>query len=246
MTDAGSAQIMGNHELNAIAWATPDPAHPGQHLRPRHGAKGLKNRHQHAIFLAEVDEDSPRHRAWIEWFMEILLWIEMPDFRVVHACWSRAHADILRPHLRPGHRLTEQAVVASCDKRSALFPAMDLLIKGAEVRLPDDVCFTDKDGVTRHEMRTRWWNPNLTTYRSAYIGPQGVEIPDIAIVDYHGVEEPDRPTFIGHYWLDPTAAIEPQSKRVACVDFSVAKGGPLVAYRYDGEAVLSADKFVAV
>jgi len=247
MTEAGSAQItMGNHELNAIAWATPDPAHPGQHLRPRHGAKGFKNRHQHTAFLTEVGEDSLQHRAWIEWFMEFPLWIEMPDFRVVHACWSQPHADALKPHLRSGNRVTEQAIVASCDKRSALFPVMDLMIKGAEVRLPDGVSFTDKDGTIRHEIRTRWWKPGLTTYRSAYIGPKGVEIPDLAIVDYTSIEEPDRPTFIGHYWLDPDDAIGPQSRRVACVDYSVAKNGPLVAYRYDGEAVLSADKFVAV
>ena len=30
-----------------------------------------------------------------------------------------------------------------------------------------------------------------------------------------------------------------------CVDYSVAKGGPLVAYRFDGEPQLSAGKFVA-
>jgi hypothetical protein len=33
---------------------------------------------------------------------------------------------------------------------------------------------------------------------------------------------------------------------VACVDYSVANRGPLVAYRFDGEPELSADKFVAV
>src|ERR1700730_16347728 len=41
MTDAGSARVaMGNHEFNAIAWATPDPVNDGHHLRPRHGRKG--------------------------------------------------------------------------------------------------------------------------------------------------------------------------------------------------------------
>ena len=32
MVDAGVAlAVMGNHELNAIAWHTPDPGHPGQY-----------------------------------------------------------------------------------------------------------------------------------------------------------------------------------------------------------------------
>jgi hypothetical protein len=35
-------------------------------------------------------------------------------------------------------------------------------------------------------------------------------------------------------------------RRVACVDYSVAKGGPLAAYRFDGDAELSASKFIAV
>ena len=34
MVDAGAAlAVMGNHELNAIAWHTPDPRHLGQYLR---------------------------------------------------------------------------------------------------------------------------------------------------------------------------------------------------------------------
>jgi hypothetical protein len=33
--DAGTAQcVMGNHEFNAVAWATPDPNKPGEFLRP--------------------------------------------------------------------------------------------------------------------------------------------------------------------------------------------------------------------
>jgi hypothetical protein len=40
MVEAGSAQaVMGNHELNAIAWYTPDPNQPGEYLRPHFSAK---------------------------------------------------------------------------------------------------------------------------------------------------------------------------------------------------------------
>ena len=98
----------------------------------------------------------------------------------------------------------------------------------------------------RDTIRTRWWNPELTTYRSAFIGPPGVDIPDLPIAALDRLPEPDRPTFIGHYWFDPSEALTPASRRVACVDYSVAKGGPLAAYRFDGEAELSANKFIAV
>jgi hypothetical protein len=49
------------------------------------------------------------------------------------------------------------------------------------------------------------------------------------------------PVFVGHYWLTGTPI--PLTTNVACTDFSVAKGGKLVAYRWDGESVLSEDKF---
>jgi hypothetical protein len=63
MVDAGAAlAVMGNHELNAIAWHTTDPRHPGQYLRSHDSAKwGEKNRKQHAAFLAEVEDKPALH-----------------------------------------------------------------------------------------------------------------------------------------------------------------------------------------
>jgi hypothetical protein len=45
----------------------------------------------------------------------------------------------------------------------------------------------------------------------------------------------------------PKEGIRPLTSKVACVDFSVAKdGGKMIAYRYDGEVIFDAGKFVAV
>jgi hypothetical protein len=45
MIDSGAAlAVMGNHELNALAFHTPDPEKPGEHLRPHNE----KNSNQHA------------------------------------------------------------------------------------------------------------------------------------------------------------------------------------------------------
>ena len=154
--------------------------------------------------------------------------------------------DLLRPHLRNGNLLTTGSVEAASRKGTALYDALETVLKGVEVKLPSGCHFTDKEGHVRHDIRTRWWNADLTSYRAAYIGPAGVEIPDIEMDGHERLPEPDRPTFIGHYWFDSTQAITPAAKRVACVDYSVAMGGPLVAYRFDGEQELSKDKFVAV
>ena len=66
MVESGDALcIMGNHEFNAIAYLTDDPLSPGEALRPNRGntAKCLKNRKQHAEFLAQVGEGSDVHRG---------------------------------------------------------------------------------------------------------------------------------------------------------------------------------------
>lgn len=54
-----------------------------------------------------------------------------------------------------------------------------------------------------------------------------------------------KPVFLGHYWL---SAERPSvlAENVACLDYSVAKGGFLCAYRWNGEQRLSNEKFLCV
>lgn len=182
----------------------------------------------------------------MEWFKDLPVWIEESDFRVVHACWSPRHVEVLRPLLLSGNRLGPETVEAASRKGGEVYDAIETLLKGAEIELPPGHTFTDKDGHVRSAIRTRWWDTGVSTYRDAYIGPSGVEMPDLLIPVAEQIPEPDRPTFIGHYWLDSSEAMAPLSRNVVCVDYSVAKGGPLVAYRFDGEQELTADKFVAV
>ncbi len=60
----------------------------------------------------------------------------------------------------------------------------------------------------------------------------------------YGLEEP--PVFFRHYWLPADAPKVPLPPNVACLDFSVAKGGDLTAYQWDGDRNLDASKFVGV
>jgi hypothetical protein len=69
---------------------------------------------------------------------------------------------------------------------------------------------------------------------------------DSAVIEAARPYPPDaKPVFIGHYWL---RAAKPAilAPNVACVDYSVAKGGQLCAYRWDGEQTLDNAKFVTV
>lgn len=67
MLDAGAAlAVMGNHELNAAAWHTPDPRVPGEFLRPHGGSYGEANRHQHEAFLTAVEGRPALHAELVE------------------------------------------------------------------------------------------------------------------------------------------------------------------------------------
>ena len=163
---------------------------------------------------------------------------------MVHACWDPAHVAATRPHLQEAERLRREDIHLAHQSRHPLHDALEVLLKGPEAELPAGSSFCDKEGHVRTAIRTRWWASECATYCDAYIGPPA-DIPEVSL-DTKAVPAPDRPTFIGHYWLPFDRAPAPLAHQVACVDYSVAKGGPLVVYRFDGEAVLSAEKFVAV
>ena len=99
----------------------------------------------------------------------------------------------------------------------------------------------------RRAVRVRWWQDDLSTYRKAAIGPPGDMgmIPDVSMPEeWEGHPYSGVPVLFGHDWFTGTPSVI--SPRFACLDFSVAQGGPVVAYRWDGEAALSSDKLVWV
>lgn len=243
MVDAGSAQaVMGNHEFNAIAWFFPDPAEEGAHLRPRHA----QNRHQHQAFLAEAETEPARHHDVINWFMQLPLWLELPDLRVIHACWHPGHMANLKGCLDERNCLNQQLVEAASRRDSPAFLAVETLLKGIEVSLPEGVSYFDKDGHERHKVRTRWWDAAACTYRKAALMESSLrqELPELPIPDRAQLQySNDKPLFIGHYWR--SGQPQPLTPFIACVDYSAGKGGPLVAYRWDGEPELGKENFIA-
>lgn len=244
MVNAGSAQaVLGNHEFNAICWFFPDPDKEGSHLRPR----SEKNRHQHQAFLTEVEHDPIRHKDIIHWFLQLPLFLELPDIRVIHACWHQSYINSLNGLLGPGNCLTEELIVAASRKDSPIYEAIETLTKGTEIALPLGLSYQDKDGHVRTAVRTRWWDESARTYRSAsLVDPDLREaLPETMITESAQINYAnDKPLFIGHYWR--SGIPHPLTPKIACVDYSAGKGGPLVAYRWEGEDVLRADHFVAV
>ncbi len=238
MVDAGSALVvMGNHEFNAIAFATRDPRRPGEFLRP-HTTKNVK---QHAQFLVQFGENSADHRGTIDWFRSLPLWLDLGDLRIVHACWDPgAMVGLGSP------QIDDDLLVASSTPGAPEFEWVEHLCKGPELELPDGRTFLDNHDHPRSAARFRWWDPTVSTYRDACEVPPSqlavlpdAPIPALPVEPYQDTT----PVLYGHYWRQwEHREVRPTT---ACVDYSCVVGGPLVAYRWSGEAVLDVSHLVA-
>jgi len=177
------------------------------------------------------------------------LWIDRGDLKVVHACWDKKAIEKISAFLEGGDCLSDELLVESCRRGTWQYEAIETILKGKELPLPNGVSYPDKEGNVRHEMRVRWWDKTVTTLREAYMGPESARthIPDDEVHGDHLIEyaHDAPPVFLGHYWLEGEP--EPLAPNIVCLDYSVAKpGGKLVAYRWDGEQALRRDKFIWV
>lgn len=254
MLDAGDALcIMGNHEFNAIAYATDDVNQAGEALRPNRGdsKKCISNRAQHAEFLAQVGEGTAAHKAWVTWFKTLPPFLDLGGIRVVHGCWNdEAIATLKANGWGPDRPLTEELLQAACLKKpdgqeSDFMKARKLLTCGLELPLPEGKVIRDKAGHEHKEVRIASWRDHATDLHEVALVPPGQE------KQLMGMEWPAElvisaiegaPIFVGHHWFTGHPQIE--SPKLACLDWSAARDGPLVAYRWDGEAELSNDKLV--
>ncbi len=240
--DGNALAVMGNHEMNALAFRTPDPDSPDEFLR-RHSAKNVK---QHGQTLAQLDADELS--SYLEWFRTLPLWLEFDDLRVVHACWDDDVMSTLAQARGDHGGITSPFLHSAYREHLPLFAPVEIALEGKEGKLPDGKTFTDPDGNTRTRIRTRWYlPPDGHTYRTYAL--QSVEIDcDLPLdesVIHQALPYPttSKPVFLGHYWL---TAERPAllAGNVACLDYSVAKGGFLCAYRWSGEQNLTNENFV--
>lgn len=244
MVETGSAlTVMGNHELNAMAFHTPHPDRPGEYLRP-HTAKNEK---QHGQTLLQLN-DAQLSDA-LAWFRTLPMWLELDGLRAVHACWDDASIATIENQLQQAGGLTDEVLASACLPEGALFASIEVILKGREMQLPDGYSFQDKDGHARTKTRTRWFqNADGHTFGSyAMTDHLACDVPlsdDIRAAS-RPYGETEKPVFLGHYWLKE-ATPQRLARNVACVDYSVAKGGFLCAYRWDGEQELRDEKFVFV
>jgi hypothetical protein len=243
MVDSGNAiALMGNHEYNALCFhfQEKDGGHLRKHL--------IKNIIQHYETLKQFQNRQREYEDYLEWFKTLPLYYETKDFRAVHACWDDKQIHFLRKNLL-NDRLTDELIYQSVKRGTELNEAIEQTLKGKEIKIPNGHYFLDKQGTKRTEIRIKWWeDPTAMTYRSISVEPiknlpaQPIEISELKSLDFY--RDTDKKVFFGHYWLQGEPSF--YRENICCLDYSIAKGGKLVAYRLDGETALSHKNLVYV
>ena len=248
MVDAGSAQcVMGNHEYNALGYVTPTPASEvGDDVEYVRAHSGRHNR-LIAETLMQFASYPEEWRMFLDWFRTLPVFLELDALRVVHACWDAAL--IAEYRSLPRASLFDKTFIQrSADRSSFEGRFMDRLTRGTHLSLPGGGSITSVDGYQRQVFRTKFWADEPQTFADVAFQPDPLP-EDIARMPlslaqkraliYYDEDEP--PVFVGHYWLQGKP--KRLRKNIACLDYSAVKYGRLVAYRFDGEAVLSDSKF---
>lgn len=231
MVLSGNAQaVMGNHEYNAVCFHTPNLANGGYYRK--HNYKEIN---QHYDTLKQFKDFSSEWEMFLDWFRHLPMFLELDSFKVVHAYWNDDHINWLKENYKHDTiGLNADFLHAVSVKESTAFKAVEETLKGPEHKLLDGQFMVDKDGAQRSECRLKWWSVNKST-----MGEGIMHCPDYLL------ESPmpegsdlkiyisENPVFFGHYWLVGNPVIE--NKSAICLDYSVAKGGKLVAARMEGD-----------
>ncbi len=232
MAETGSARVvMGNHEFNALSWATHSDASDDGWARPHAEDK----RRQHAAYLEAVGEGSDRHQEDLAWFRTLPLWLDEPGVpRVVHACWHEPAMEVIAQALG-GRPMDDDFIRQANNPDTDLHQAVEDVLKGPEVPLGGET-FT-LEGISRSEVRITWWDLADPVLHKVAVVPWGVDVGTLPATDLSDRVAPYRypsdapPVYFGHYWCrgEPTYL----APNAVCLDYSAAKGHSLVACTVD-------------
>ncbi len=106
-----------------------------------------------------------------------------------------------------------------------------------------------KAGAARFR-RVRWWElPDSGIGYDGLVFPINPSIPSdpvraesFAQIPGYALDAP--PVFFGHYLKPADSPNHPERHNVACLDHAAAIDGPLVAYRWKGEARINPDHYI--
>ena len=243
MVASGDAiALMGNHEFNAISYAT--PLQDGGYVRPH----SSKNEAQHKAFLDAFPFGSDAYHEAISFFKTMPLWLDMGEFRVIHACWHEPSMVALKPYLDESNCIKDDDFYRWVGAETEpYFSALEIIVKGPEVTLPSGASFLDKDGNKRDSTRVNWWKLHQGESDAFAVADEVIEGHDMTDQYAQAMSymyDQDHPViFFGHYWQREEENESRHQANSACLDWSVAKGGTLRAYRWSGCGLRDQDWF---
>lgn len=251
--------IKGNHEYNAINFLKRKSE--GGYYRKH----TIKNMLQHYETLKAFQNRENEWEDHLKWMSTLPIMLEMDTFRVVHASYHPYMLKLMKEFESLYESVHQQnTVMTEVGRENTDWKINDISVsniieetlKGVEVPLPEGISFHDKGGNERTAARVNWWFSPINNTYDQYLEPyaagkpelKGVPV-DCSLIAEHfqgGYPLDEKPIFFGHYWLKIDDKPRTQAPNVCCLDYSVAKKGHLVCYRYDGESILSDNKFVYV
>ena len=243
MVESGNAQcLLGNHELNAILYATMDKsgAYLQKHL-PRFQLPLKKTLDEYKKYPEEFAET-------IKWFRKLPIYLDLGNLRVVHGCWNDAHIELLNQFLVGSDKLTKSFLRTYITNKE-LNTAVTELIKGVEMQLPKDFLLKDNKGIIRRSFRIKWWGvPEEKTFKKLAFGNQftlpAYSIPKEILPKTYPYPEDAPPVFLGHYCLNRKKLI--YQNNICCVDTCITRCKKLTAYRWDREQQLTEEHLVRI
>lgn len=245
MCDRGDALcLMGNHELNALYFHS--EGSDGKPLRI-HGSKNIAM-HQGTLddFPDHKEPESEWRSVWMPWMKRLPFFLDLGGFRAIHATWHPGMIERIA-----GRDLDCPAFFLACsNKGNPEGEAVEILLKGIEVPLPPPNTFKDHTGAIRKHFRARWWEEVSREHPCCdLVFPPNEQIKDWPVAEkalplFRPYEADAPPVFFGHYFKPSDSPLHPEQHNVACLDHSAAKDGPLVAYRWKGEARINPEHYL--
>lgn len=242
MVDAGKAWfILGNHEFNAIAYATRAPV---GWERPYVARRTRRLIRQLLQTLKQFRGCDAEWQSMITWLRRQPLLLEFEHFRVVHACWDSEKIARLC-ELNPRCTLEDdEFLLHAADWRNEERRILERLLKGINVRLPEGFTIRGSDGVERDRFRSAFWHESPLTYGDVVFQPDGLpnelhtrplSKEEKSLLTHYPSHE--KPLFVGHYWRQGEPSL--LTLNIACLDYSAVRAGLLVGYRMGTETTLN-------
>lgn len=235
--------ILGNHEINAVIF----------YLKYNTGEPLVNslNKNFYALnkTINQFSKNPEELTDHLRWMRTLPLFLDLGDFRVVHACWSQPAIEIVKTQIPEGK--IKKSIFREIYKNPNSEPGRSIwsLTKGVDFHLPGDLRIINNKGISPRTFRMKWWEqPDGKTFEEMSFESKfslpGYTIPKQILPDSYVYPETAPIVFFGHYCRGKGPFIVKQN--ICCVDSCVNGTKKLTAYRWSGEKFLEEKNLIQI